>query len=296
MPSITLHGLPGIANRHRRPLAQQPPARQRPARQPLARQPLARQRPARQRPAQQRPAQQQPPARQPPARQRPAQQPPAQQRPAQQPPAQQPPAQQLPAQQPPAQQRPAQQPPGSAASGSAASGSAKTAVIRGTSLCSSFSTCATNSDVSSAIVLLSFIETSQIPGISQARGHVASVSGPKNLSHDSLISVLLPSSVASVGLPVPANASCPKIQTNWCLRYLLLVMCTHPFVKQALTLHLARSEGHERYFGCNLMHRKVLASSYQYLMTEAPVFVSNPDFRVPRLRQRGERVGPALLG
>ena len=31
----------------------------------------------------------------------------------------------------------------------------------------------------------------------------------------------------------------------WCLRCLLLVMCTHPFAKKALTLHLARSEGHE---------------------------------------------------
>ena len=51
-------------------------------------------------------------------------------------------------------------------------------------------------------------------------------------------------------------------------------MCTHPFAKEALTLHLARSEGHERYFGCNLMHRKVLASSHQHLMTEAPYVVS----------------------
>ena len=47
-------------------------------------------------------------------------------------------------------------------------------------------------------------------------------------------------------------------------------MCTHPFAKKALTLHLARSEGHERYFGCNLMHRKVLASFHQHLMAEAP--------------------------
>ena len=38
----------------------------------------------------------------------------------------------------------------------------------------------------------------------------------------------------------------------WCLRCLLLVMCTHPFAKKAFTLHLSRSEGHERYFGCNL--------------------------------------------
>ena len=55
-----------------------------------------------------------------------------------------------------------------------------------------------------------------------------------------------------------------------CLRCLLLVMCTHPFAREALTLHLARSERHERYFGCNLMHRKVLASSHQHLMEEAP--------------------------
>ena len=50
-----------------------------------------------------------------------------------------------------------------------------------------------------------------------------------------------------------------------CLRCLLLVMCTHPFAKEALTLHLARSEGHEHYLGCNSMHRKVLASSHQHL-------------------------------
>ena len=43
-----------------------------------------------------------------------------------------------------------------------------------------------------------------------------------------------------------------------CLRCLLLVICTHPFAKEALTFHLARSEGRERYFGCNLMQRKVL--------------------------------------
>ena len=58
-----------------------------------------------------------------------------------------------------------------------------------------------------------------------------------------------------------------------CLRCLLLVMCTHPFAKKELTLHLVRSEGHEGYFGCNLMHRKVLASSHQHLMTEAPPHV-----------------------
>ena len=59
-----------------------------------------------------------------------------------------------------------------------------------------------------------------------------------------------------------------------CLRCLLLVMCTYPFAKKSLTLYLARSEGNERYFGCNLMHRKVLASSRQHLMAEAPVSVS----------------------
>ena len=48
-------------------------------------------------------------------------------------------------------------------------------------------------------------------------------------------------------------------------------MCTHPFVKKALTLHLARSEGRERYFGRNLMHRRVLASFHQHLMAEAPI-------------------------
>ena len=55
-----------------------------------------------------------------------------------------------------------------------------------------------------------------------------------------------------------------------CLRCLLLVMCTYPFAKKALTLHLARGEGRERYCGCNLMQRKVLASSHQHLMAEAP--------------------------
>ena len=55
-----------------------------------------------------------------------------------------------------------------------------------------------------------------------------------------------------------------------CLRCLLLVMCTYPFAKKALTLHLARGEGRERYFGCNLTQRKVLASSHQHLMAEAP--------------------------
>ena len=56
----------------------------------------------------------------------------------------------------------------------------------------------------------------------------------------------------------------------WCLRCLLLVMCTYPFAKKARMLHLARGEGRECYFGCNLMQRKVLASSHQHLMAEAP--------------------------
>ena len=57
---------------------------------------------------------------------------------------------------------------------------------------------------------------------------------------------------------------------RWCLRCLVLVICTYPFAKKALTLYLARSEGHERYFGCNLMQCKVLASSYQHSIAEAP--------------------------
>ena len=40
--------------------------------------------------------------------------------------------------------------------------------------------------------------------------------------------------------------------------------------RMAQALHLARSEGHERYLGCNLMHHIVLASSHQHLMAEAP--------------------------
>ena len=60
-----------------------------------------------------------------------------------------------------------------------------------------------------------------------------------------------------------------------CLRCLLLVMCTYPFAKKALTLHLARGEGCESYFGCNLMQRKVLASSHQHLIAEAPEVPAN---------------------
>ena len=77
--------------------------------------------------------------------------------------------------------------------------------------------------------------------------------------------------------PVPSIYS----SARRCLRCLLLVMCTHPFAKKALTLHLARSEGHERYFGCNLMHRKVLASFHQHLMAEAPALNSSAGFNSP---------------
>ena len=84
-----------------------------------------------------------------------------------------------------------------------------------------------------------------------------------------------------------------------CLRCLLLVMCMYPFEKKALTLHLARGEGRERYFGCNLMQRKVLASSHQHLMAEAPAKyadegVFNLDditvLRIPPLTQLGTPV------
>ena len=58
-----------------------------------------------------------------------------------------------------------------------------------------------------------------------------------------------------------------------CLRCLLLVMCTYSIAKEALMLHLARGEGREHYFGCNLVQRKVLASSHQHLMAEAPFWL-----------------------
>ncbi len=67
-------------------------------------------------------------------------------------------------------------------------------------------------------------------------------------------------------------------------------MCTHPFAKEALTLHLARSEGHERYFGCNLMHRKVLASSHQHLMAEAPDFGAYRARRVQKHKRTQDRL------
>ena len=71
------------------------------------------------------------------------------------------------------------------------------------------------------------------------------------------------------------------------MRCLLLVMCTHPIAKEALTLHLARSEGHERYFGCNLMYRKVLVSSHQHLMAEAPLYPRDPSLD-PQLVWKGK--------
>ena len=62
----------------------------------------------------------------------------------------------------------------------------------------------------------------------------------------------------------------PILGSCRCLRCLLLVMCTYPIAKKAFTLHLARGEGRERYFGCNLMQRKVLASSHQQQTAQAP--------------------------
>ena len=78
------------------------------------------------------------------------------------------------------------------------------------------------------------------------------------------------------GLHLPTIRQC-----YGCFRCLLLVMCTHPFAKGALTLHLARGEGHKRYFDCNLMHREVLASSHQHLMAEAPSPFDLDDTIVP---------------
>ena len=78
------------------------------------------------------------------------------------------------------------------------------------------------------------------------------------------------SAVSSTVLAASWSAHAASSIASGCLLCLLLVMCTHPFAKKAFTLHLSRSEGHERYFGCNLMHRKALASSHQHLMAEAP--------------------------
>ena len=80
-----------------------------------------------------------------------------------------------------------------------------------------------------------------------------------------------------------------------CLRCLLLVMCTYPFAKKALTLHLARGEGRERYFGCNLMQRKVLASSHQHLMAEPPESVGQASAAAKQLGDRVLCQNSALL-
>ena len=101
-----------------------------------------------------------------------------------------------------------------------------------------------------------------------------------------MLAILLHKGSAAFALMVSVHASGADMRRLWavltifvvmtplgivrCLRCLLLMMCTHPFAKKALTLHLVRSEGHERYFGCSLMHRNVLASSHQHLMAEAP--------------------------
>ena len=66
-----------------------------------------------------------------------------------------------------------------------------------------------------------------------------------------------------------------SVRLFWCLRCLLLVMCTYPFAKKALTLHLACGEGRARHFGCNLMQRKVLASSHQQLNGGSTRFATN---------------------
>ena len=72
------------------------------------------------------------------------------------------------------------------------------------------------------------------------------------------------------------------------MRCLLLVMCMHPLAKKgAYAPFGGRSEGHERYCGCNLMYRKVLASSHQHLMAEAPVAR-----RVPQEKQTNSRPAP----
>ena len=78
-----------------------------------------------------------------------------------------------------------------------------------------------------------------------------------------------------------------------CLRCLLLVMCTYPLAKTALTLYLACGEGCESYFGCNLMQRKVLASSHQHLIAEAPTLLPA---HLPLYDSRRRRLGFSRLG
>ena len=91
----------------------------------------------------------------------------------------------------------------------------------------------------------------------------------------------------------PRGRSCSRVDTG-CLRCLLLVICTYPFAKEALTLHLARSEGHERYFGCNLMHCRVLASSHQHLIAEAPRCFDSPYFGAHAIRRGRHGLHAAL--
>ena len=89
--------------------------------------------------------------------------------------------------------------------------------------------------------------------------------------------------------PAGIDERTAPLEIRRCLRCLLLVMCTYPFAKKSLTLHLARGEGRECYFGCNLMQRKVLASSYQHLMAEAPHFLHRG------ARTASPRFGTAIL-
>ena len=101
---------------------------------------------------------------------------------------------------------------------------------------------------------------------------------------------------------VPDQCPLPRLAQTWhskieirdqyrCLRCLLLVMCTYPFAKKELTLHLACGEGRERYFGCNLMQRKVLASSHQHLMVEAPHELAGVDVPTKHVERAAEALG-----
>ena len=90
---------------------------------------------------------------------------------------------------------------------------------------------------------------------------------------------------SAIGEPEQTSPPDHPFRPAGCLRCLLLVMCTYPFAKTVLTLYLARGEGLERDFGCNLLQRKVLASSHQHLMAEAPRRASCPKIRTePKAR------------
>ena len=91
-------------------------------------------------------------------------------------------------------------------------------------------------------------------------------------------------------------------QVSGCLRCLLLVMCTYPFAKKALTLHLQCGKSREHYFSCNLMRCKVLASSHQHLMAEAPRYRlgtrggrRHVDDSLSLRRAEGKRLGVDLV-